>query len=109
MKYNNFEKTFKISQYADDSIIILKDVQYITPALKVLQTFGQLAGLQLNTDKTKIMLLGPLKQSATSLKSFECVENIKSLGIVIGHDKTHCIKKNRTEKIDKIKIMIQRW
>ena len=93
------ERTCKISQYADDSVIILDDVQYISPTLKIPNLFGLLAGLQLNLDKTKIMLLGSLKQSAKHLESLECIENIKSLGIVIGYEKKYCIAKNWSEKI----------
>ena len=49
---------------------------------------------QLNLDKTKIMLIGNLRDKATSVYNIECVNNIKSLGIYVVHDKDVCIQHN---------------
>ena len=77
-------KTYKISQYVDDSVIILEDTDQIALLLGRMKQFGKLAGLKLNLDKTKIMLLGTLKGKHKNIDNLECIENIKSLGICVG-------------------------
>ena len=52
---------------------------------------SHLAGLKLNLDKTKIMLLGTLKGRHKNIETLECIENIKSLGIHVGHGTEYCI------------------
>ena len=79
ISHNNKVATFKISQYADDSVIILKDISQIDYAISLVEEFGQFAGLKLNFEKTKIILLGSAQGSLNMYKNIECVENVKSL------------------------------
>ena len=102
-------KTYKISQYADDSVIILEDTDQIAPLLGRMKQFGKLARLKLNLDKTKIMLLGTLKGKHKNVDNLECIDNIKSLGIYVGHDREYCIERNWTDKINKIESMLKMW
>ena len=60
----------------------------------ILKQFGNLAGLELNLDKTKIMLIGNSRDKAKSVYNIECVNNIKNLGIYVGHDKDVRIQHN---------------
>ena len=102
-------QTYNISQYADDSVIILKGSYEILPVLQALQKFGELAGLKLNMEKTKILLIGTLKGIMKSIYNFECVSNIKKLGIYVGHDKKFCAEWNWSDKITKMRLLLQRW
>ena len=68
---------YKISQYADDSVIILKGSYEILLVLQALQKFGELAGLKLNMENTKALLIGTLKGTVKSICNIECVNNIK--------------------------------
>ena len=55
---------YKISQYADDTTLILNGSQEsILAALSVLETFGSMSGLQINTDKTKLIWTGKKRNS----------------------------------------------
>ena len=106
---NKRTQSYRVSQYADDSVLILRNINEIIPAMEILKQFGKLAGLELNLDKTKIMLIGKLKGKAKSVYNIECVNNIKSLGIYVGHDKDVCIQHNWFEKIDKMRVLLQNW
>ena len=109
LSYNDQKKTFKISQYADDSVIILKDVDQVSYATALVGEFGENAGLKLNFEKTKIILLGSLRQSMNICNNIECTESVKSLGVCIGYDTELCVSKNWTEKINKMESLLQRW
>ena len=106
---NKGTQCYRVSQYADDSVLILKNVTEILPAMEIVKQFGNLAGLELNLDKTKIMLIGNLRDKAKSVYNIECVNNIKSLGIYVGHDKDVCIQHNWFKKIDKMRTLLKSW
>ena len=72
------------------------------------QKFGELSGLKLNVEKTKILLIWTLKGTMQSIYNIECVNNIKNLGIYVGHDKNFCIERNWPDKITKMRILLQR-
>ena len=46
----------KISQFADDTTLILNgSKESLLAALNILETFGSISGLRINTDKTKLV------------------------------------------------------
>ena len=47
IKQHSYTKMYRISQYADDSVIILEDINQVATLLDKMQQFGQLAGLKL--------------------------------------------------------------
>ena len=50
---NKRTQYYRVSQYADDSILILKNITEILPAMEILKQLGSLAGLKLNLGKNK--------------------------------------------------------
>ena len=48
----------KISQFADDTSLFVKNVDSITNAIEILRLFGNISGLKLNLGKTKAIWLG---------------------------------------------------
>ena len=54
-----FQKELKISQFADDTTLLISNRNSVSRALNVLDNFGNLSGLRLNSSKTKAMWLGP--------------------------------------------------
>ena len=77
--------------------------------MEILKQFGNLSGLELNLDETKIMLIRNLRDKAKSVYNIQCVNNIKSLVLYIGHDKDVCIQHNWFKKIDKMRTLVQSW
>ena len=62
----------KISQYADDSTLLLKDFLSFEEVLRTVSTLSEYAGPKLNLQKTQRLLLGPLKHSI--IKNYNNVE-----------------------------------
>jgi hypothetical protein len=109
-RLQNISKEIRISQYADDITLFLKNEDQIPCLLNKLDSFGKLSGLILNKNKTKLMPLG--KDKSANIKdldiSFE-KDMVKYLGLFIGHNKKKCEYKNWNEKINKIEKLIVLW
>ena len=71
----------KISQFADDTTLILKDTS-LRKAMNIVNSFGVLSGLQLNKKKTKAMwIAGSSSKNKTEALEFKCPKDpIKFLG-----------------------------
>ena len=57
------EKEIKVSLYADDTTIFVRDLDSITHLLSLLDKFKDLSGLEINTKKTEGMWLGCWKNN----------------------------------------------
>ena len=59
-KSSGLHKTYKLSQYADDMSIFLKNGEQILQALDTVIEFGKVSDLTLNLDKTEGLWIGSL-------------------------------------------------
>ena len=53
----------KISQFADDTTLILEDTTSLRNAMNIVNSFGVLSGMQLNKKKTKALWIGAPSKS----------------------------------------------
>ena len=84
-------KEIKISQYADDTTMILGGSKTsFTSALLDLDLFGEISGLRLNSKKTEILWIGACAGSQDKLcpeKDLKWVtDKLKALGVWISSD-----------------------
>jgi hypothetical protein len=108
---NNEEKEVNISQYADDSTIILGDALDTDQALHIVKKFGKVAGLKLNLKKTIGIPLGEDRTKMRQLsKSIEWTEEpVKMLGIYVGNNDEECERLNWDAKILNIEKVLNMW
>ena len=78
----------KISQFADDTTLFLKNVESAYEAFKLLNKFEKVSGLKLNTEKCEALWLGPWKQNQEKPLGIKWPQSIKILGIYFSHNKT---------------------
>jgi len=52
------KKKIKITQYADNTTVLVRDLDSVTQLLKHLDKFKQISGLEINANKTKALWLG---------------------------------------------------
>jgi len=101
----------KISQYADDTCIFLRNEDSIDEVIKHVKEFGKISGLILNVEKREILLIWLLKQ--TNLENKHNVkwpeDPIRYLGIYIGNNYDICYKKNWSNKLDDMQKLIDCW
>lgn len=107
-----FEETeFKISQYADDTVLLLRDMDSITEALNTINQFSIVAGPLLNIDKTEGLLLGNLRH--LQLKTFENINfnklSVKCLGIHMGYNRKLCNELNWNTKLTQFENTLNLW
>ena len=105
---NDYEA--KVSQFADDTIIIVKDVNSLKQALRVFGDFGTISGLELKGKKTIAMWIGSLKQNTKKILSFECPKQpIKFLGTYLSYNAAQNYHNNFTIKIQKMDTKLNIW
>ena len=52
------QKEIKITRYADDTTVLLKDLDSVLQLLKLFDQFKRISGLEINANKTEAMWLG---------------------------------------------------
>ncbi len=100
----------KTSMYADDTSLLLSDLDSLKIAVDTVKEFSTVAGPKLNVEKTEGILLGPLKDSLADYYDIKFTNDaVRCLGIYIGHDKEQCHKKNWVDKTEKIRKILEKW
>ena len=112
IKVDRFE--FKISQYADDTSIILDGKEEsLNTALKTLKWFENISGLKINFDKTQVIWIGSKKYSKDKLCKQWGLQwgkhDFKLLGIDFDVDLDSLCEINYKNKMNKIKSILKCW
>ena len=104
-------KEHKNSQYADDTVLMVSDIDSIHEALNTVNEFSAVAGPKLNKDKVEGIWLGPFKEYMSNTYAGIKWTNdaVRCLGIYIGHDREKCRQMNWTNKLVKIKKLLRQW
>ena len=104
---------FKISQFADDTTLILDGSRKsLLAALNILELFGTLSGLKINSDKTKVIWIGKKKYSQENLipKRFDWQSTkFNLLGLKFSVNLSEMLDLNMSDKIFQIKGEIAKW
>ena len=109
---NNTE--IKISQYVDDTTLILNGNQEsLSAALNMIENFGNVSALRLNDKKTEALWIRSMVGKNEKLipeKNFKWPENrVKVLGVWISTDPIVTLKLKYTEKLEKIRNLLSCW
>ena len=106
------DNTIKIKQFADDTTIFARDIIDFREILSRIKQFGEISGLILNQDKSKILLFNEDKEYEEDIEKegFNVVKEIKILGIIFSSIKTfNEIPKNWEGKIKKVEGIFKAW
>ena len=90
----NENKTVKLAQYADDCIFLNNRAEFCS-ALNILEIYGNLSGLILNTEKCEGLWLGRDKalQLSCNLFGIKWPEQLRCLGVYLGYNKLINVQK----------------
>lgn len=97
----------KISQFADDTVIFLKDKSVIEKALNIISTFSKASGLHLNLKKCELLPLLPC--NATQILSIPVKNWVKYLGVKLTNDEKARGKSNIDNKIESVNKSFNHW
>ena len=112
LKIKNIE--FKLTQCADDTTLILDGSQHsLQSALNTLEIYGNLSGLKMNKEKTKVIWIGRKKHSKDKINvttdlDWGCT-NFTLLGIEFSTNLSLIPERNYTKTLEKIKKLVKTW
>jgi len=100
----------KISQYADDTTVVVRDLDSVTSLLRVLNGFKKHSGLEINTTKTEEMWLGEWKDRTDEPFGFKWPkEPINALGVFFSYNQASANRLNFGEKILNLEKTLNTW
>ena len=104
------EKEIKVSLYADDTTVFVRDLDSVEELLALLNDFINLYGLEINTIKTEGMWLGCWKKKTETPFGFHWPRNpIRALGIFFSYDQNKATELNFVEKIRNLEKTSNSW
>ena len=105
-----FRKELKISQFADDTTLLNSNRNSVSRALNVLDNFGNLSGLRLNSSKTKALWIGPGRYCKETPFGFQWPEKpVRIRGFYVSHDVKQNEKLNFETKLQKMQSILDVW
>jgi len=104
----------KLSQYADDTTLILDgSEESLRESLKLLDDFGKMSGLKLNCGKTEALWIGFKTNCNLRLcpeKNFKWpFKKVKALGVWLSTDPEITVSQNYKEKLEKMQAIVGCW
>ena len=100
-------KEIKITQYADDTTVFVRDQESVTQLLKRLEEFKTNCGLEINTSKTEALWLGSRRNCRETPYNFKWPkESVQALGLHFSYDEQYSNRLNFEEKIRNIEEVL---
>ena len=94
------QNEIKVTQYADDTTVFVRDLESVSQLLKLLNDFKCFSGLEINTHKTEAMWLGSWRNRKEKPFGFKWPhDSVHALGIHFSYDIEVSNKLNFEEKI----------
>jgi hypothetical protein len=101
---------FKISQYADDTVLYLANQQSLKIALIILDLFSKCTGLRMNRDKSESVWIGASSNFLHKPYELKWTNSpVKTLGLYLTKDKDEMTKINFNDKLGKIETLTKLW
>ena len=117
-QYNNLAFGVKVLAYADDITIICSSLESIQATIDLYQKFAQISGIQLNVNKTEILIAGC--PNCERIKAFKIKYNdsiviinsqlsVKICGITFSTNPDIAYSKNISDQISKMQKKLNMW
>ena len=108
------EHSLKISQFANDTTLILDgSKESLLAAMNTLEIFGNISGLKLNTEKTKLVWLGKKRHSQDKIETKYSLEwnvtEFRLLGVIFSVDLNNMSKLNFDPLKETINKILNQW
>jgi hypothetical protein len=103
-------KEYKISQYADDTVLYLSNENSLKAIFQTLDLFSKCSGLKANRDKCEALWIGASSNYRHKPLGIKWPSTpIRSLGINIQNDYAKVISENFNNSLQKIENLLKLW
>ena len=100
----------KVLQYADDTTVVLSNLDSANALFQQLDLFKNLCGLEINSSKTEGMWIGSQKNNDEKPLGINWPsEPIKALGVFFTYDQALLYEKNFQHRLDNMKKLTNIW
>ena len=109
---NGKMKRIKLAQYADDTILFLRNTDEVLLVTKLLKEFKSVAGLTLNLDQSEALYIADDLKNVSTIHGIACNwinGAIRCLGVHVGHNQALCDTPNWEKKILEIEKLFNAW
>ena len=104
-----FQTVHKISQFADNTTLFLRNLNSVQNSITLVDRFGDISGLSLNVEKRKALWLGPWRFNSSKPFGLKWTRDpVRALGIFISYDVKEN-KKNIDRKSDNMTTKLDIW
>jgi len=98
--------TTRISQYADDATLLLRDLTSVRHVLSIVDIYGKGTGARLNRTKSEAMWLGSWKSRSDTPLGLKWVTKMRVLGVWFGENVYY---DNWRSRVDKLETVLNLW
>ena len=104
------DEEVKITLYADDTALFLRDLTSVNSLLEILHKFKNCSGLELNKTKTEAMWLGSWADCSDTLFGFRWPkDSIQALGIYFSYNQDVSDRLNFESKLKDLQNILNSW
>ena len=104
------QKEIKITKHANDTTVLVHDLDSVTQLLKHLDKFKQISGLEINTNKTEALWLGCWRSRKDKPFGFKWPqEPVYALGIHFSYNLKQANTLNLEEKVYSLEKTLNNW
>ena len=100
---------FKVSQYADDATLFVKDELSLCRLLQIVGRYERGSGAKFNTSKSEAMWLGRWRANGASPFGLNWVSKIRILGVYFSNGLASVESENWRFKLDKLESVLNLW
>ena len=104
------DTSFKVTLYADDTTLFLKNEKDLENSKIVIDKFAELSGLKINFNKTVLIGIGKWKNKTSSMQGFKmCPQTVRILGVYHSYNQEAAQNKNFIDRLVKVRNTLQLW
>ena len=99
----------KLVPFANDMTSFVRDKPSYRTLLNVIKLFGTYSGLNIDHDKTEVLLLGNMEASSSELDVTEIIKSLKILGVHFTYNRSLFYKLNFESTEKSIRKLLRGW
>ena len=107
---NKGSQEVKLSQYADDTTVLLRDSESVVHLFELLSLFERCSGLKINESKSELLWLGSWRHRKDKFLDLQLSDvPVYALGVHFSYDHDAVLRKNFWDKLTSLKKLFNIW